>query len=187
MKKCLVALSVAALLGLSVTARAQVDENTTLVLTSVAYTYAKADGVDNSLKGAAFVLVWEQVTWDRQMSIGFGGSYGTSWFDRGVDRTSFRRIPFYATFKGLIGPPKYTGYIGIGVGATIDRLEVTGVDGIEMRKDEANFSLLVPLGIYLAPNPKVGFNFNVSYMWANTGTLENNSMFAFAFGVAFLM
>jgi len=120
------------------------------------------------------------------MSIGFGGGYYSSWFDRSSDQFSYNRLPFFATFKGLFGPPNYTGYLGVGVGATIDRLEVTGNAGIEERRTEANFALLVPLGIYIAPNPKVGFNFNISYMYSNTHMLQNNSFFAFCFGIVFL-
>jgi hypothetical protein len=96
-------------------------------------------------------------------------------------------MPFYALFKGLFGPPKYTGYIGVGLGATIDRLEVNGDDDEGRRRDSAQFALLVPAGVYLAPNPKVGFNFNASWSYSNTDFLENGSNWAFAFGVVFIL
>jgi len=187
MKRLFVVACVTVLVGLAGSAGAQVQEHTSMVLTTIGYTYAQTENYDQDLKGAGFSIVWEQVTWDRQMSIGFGGGYSSSWFDRASDNFSFSRLPFYATFKGLFGPPEYTGYLGVGIGATIDRIEVTGDDGIEERRTEAPFSFIVPLGIYLAPNPKVGFNFNVTYQFSNTDLLKNNSMLIFGFGVMFLM
>lgn len=166
---------------------AQIDAQSTMLITSAAYTYAQPQNFDESLKGAGFSIIWEQVTWDRQMSIGFGGGYGASWFDRADDHYSFQRMPFYALFKGLFGPPKYTGYVGVGLGASIDRLEFTGENGVEQRKTQAPFSLLVPVGLYLAPNPKVGFNFSVSWAYSNTDFLKNGSFWAFSFGVLFLL
>jgi hypothetical protein len=187
MKKRLAALCVMALLAWSATADAQVEQNTSLLLTNVAYTYAQWANGGETLNGAGFALVWEQVTWDRQMSIGFGGGYNSSWFNRADDNFSYKRLPFYAMFKGLFGPPKYTGYLGVGLGATIDRVEINRRDGTPERHDEAAFSILVPLGIYMAPNPKVGFNLNVSYMYSNTDYLKNKSFFIFGFGIVFLM
>jgi hypothetical protein len=179
-------LLLAASIALASTAYAQIEQQTAIVNTSVCYTYAKwADGGE-TLDGAGFGIMWEQVTWDRQLSIGFGGGYNSSWFDRASDQFSFRRLPFYATFKGLFGPPKYTGYLGLGLGATIDRVEITGPGGTTNENTESAFSILVPLGIFIAPNPKVGFNFSVSYMYSNTDYLENKSFFIFAFGISFL-
>lgn len=187
MKRLIPVIGILVIVGSAVTSEAQLDPNTGMVITSGAYTYAQPNDFDESLNGAGFFISWEQVTWDRNMSIGFGGGYGTSWFDRSSDRFSFRRMPFYALFKGLFGPPKYTGYIGVGLGASIDRLEVSGDDGIEQRRDSAQFSLLVPAGMYLVPNPKVGFNFNVSWSYSNTDFLKNGSFWAFAFGVVFVL
>lgn len=175
------------LAGWSATLQAQITPNTGMLLTNISYTYAQPQNFDESLKGAAFSLIWEQVTWDRQMSIGFGGGYGSSWFDRSDDQYSFTRIPFYAIFKGLFGPPQYTGYIGVGLGASIDRLEVTGSNGVERRETSAPFSFIVPLGIYIVPNPKVGFNFSASYTWSNTDFLNNGSFWAGTFGLVFLL
>jgi hypothetical protein len=175
------------LAGWSATLQAQIGPNTGMLVTSISYTYAKSENFDESLKGAAFSLVWEQVTWDRQMSIGFGGAYSSSWFERSVNQYSFTRIPFYAIFKGLFGPPNYQGYLGVGLGASIDRLEVTGENGIERRETKAPFSFIIPLGIYIVPNPKVGFNFSASYTWSNTDFLESGSFWAGTFGLVFLL
>ena len=169
------------------TSHAQLTGSTGMLVTNVSYTYAKSKQFGETLNGAGFSLIWEQVTWDRQMSIGFGGGYGSSWFDRADDQHSFTRIPFYAIFKGLIGPPEFNGYLGVGLGATIDRIEITGPNGIESRKTQAPFSFIIPLGIYIVPNPKVGFNFSVSYTWSNTDYLENNAMWAGTFGLVFLL
>jgi len=187
MRRLFLVISFLMVVGWAASSHAQIEPQSTLLVTSVSYTYAQPENFDESLNGAGFSLVWEQVTWDRQMSIGFGGGYFASWFDRSVDRASFSRIPFYAIFKGLFGPPKYTGYIGIGLGATVDRLEVTDEDGIEQRRTQAPFSILVPVGVYLVPNPKVGFNFSASWSYSNTDFLKNNSYWAFTFGVLFLM
>jgi len=187
MKKWFMILVLVTIAGWTASSHAQIDPQSTLLVTSAAYTYAQPENFDESLKGAGFFIMWEQVTWDRQMSIGFGGGYSTSWFDRASDNFSFRRIPFYAMFKGLFGPPKYTGYIGVGLGASIDRLEVSGEDGVEREKHQAPFSVAVPLGMYLVPNPKVGFNFNVSWSYTNTDFLKNGSFWAFGFGVVFLL
>jgi hypothetical protein len=187
MRRLFLVISCLTVVGWAASSQAQLDPQSSILVTSVSYTYAQPENFDESLKGAGFSLVWEQVTWDRQMSIGFGGGYFASWFDRGDDSHSFSRIPFYAIFKGLFGPPKYTGYIGIGPGATIDRLEVTGQNGIEQRRTEAQFSLLVPVGVYLVPNPKVGFNFAASWAYSNSDFLKNNSYWAFTFGVLFLL
>jgi hypothetical protein len=64
---------------------------------------------------------------------------------------------------------------------------VTGEDGVEQSRDQAPFSLMVPVGMYLVPNPKVGFNFNVSWSYSNTDFLKNGSFWAFGFGVLFLL
>jgi hypothetical protein len=187
MKRWTIVLCLLAVTGWAASSHAQLDPQSTVLLTTASYTYAQSQEFEQDLKGAGFSIVWEQVTWDRQMSIGFGGGYGVSWFDRSDDRFSFRRMPFYAVFKGLFGPPKYTGYVGVGLGASIDRLEVTGDDGVEKRKDSAPFSVLVPVGMYLVPNPKVGFNFNLSWSYSNTDFLKNGSFWAFGFGVLFLL
>jgi hypothetical protein len=187
MKRLLAAVCVIASLVWSASAEAQVEAGSSLLLTNVAYTYAKWGDGGETLNGAGFALVWEQVTWDRNMSIGFGGGYNSSWFDRASDNFSFKRLPIYATFKGLFGPPDFTGYLGVGIGAAIDRVEINRSSGTTTRRDAAAFSLMVPLGIYIVPNPKVGFNFNVSYMYSNTDYLKNESFFAFGFGIVFLM
>jgi hypothetical protein len=172
---------------MSAPSSAQLDPQSSFLLTNISYTYAEAEGFDESLNGAGFSLVWEQITWDRQMSIGFGGGYFASWFDRSDDNYSFSSIPFFAMFKGLFGPPKYTGYVGIGPGATITTLEVAGQQGVERKRTEAQFSILVPVGIYLVPNPKVGFNFSASWTYSNNDFIKNNSVWGFTFGVLFLL
>jgi hypothetical protein len=187
MKRWTVVICLLASLGWAATSHAQLEPQSTMLITTAAYTYAEPQNFDQSLKGAGFSIAWEQVTWDRQMSIGFGGGYGVSWFDRSNDRFSFRRMPFYALFKGLFGPPKYTGYVGVGLGASLDRLEFNADDGTQRSEESAPFSLMVPVGMYLVPNPKVGFNFNVSWSYSNTDFLKNGSFWAFGFGVLFLM
>jgi len=175
-----------ATLAFVTTVSAQIDPQTSIVTANVGYSYATWANGGETLNGAGFSLLWEQVTWDRQMSIGFGGGYNSSWFDRSSDQFSYQRLPFYAMFKGLFGPPKYTGYLGLGLGATIDRIEITSPGDVTEQRTASAFSILVPLGIYIAPNPKVGFNINISYMYANTDYLENDSFFIFGFGISFL-
>ena len=175
-----------AIAGGATVSHAQVEPQSSLVSTMIFYTYAQPQEGDETLKGAGLGLMWEQVTWDRQMSIGFGASYSSSWFDRASDQFSYYRLPMYAMFKFLFGSPTYTGYIGAGLGASIDRIEVTGDDGIQQSKTQAPFSVAVPLGIFIAPNPKVGFNFNVTWSWSDSNFLENGSFWAFGFGVTFI-
>jgi opacity protein-like surface antigen len=186
MKHFLFVVTLVALVGGAVVSQAQIEPQSSLVNTMVYYTYAQPSEGDETLKGAGLGLMWEQVTWDRQMSIGFGAGYSSSWFDRSSDQFSYYRLPMMAMFKALFGPPKYTGYIGAGLGASIDRLEISSEDGTTRTKTDSPFSIAVPLGIYIAPNPKVGFNFNVTWQWSDSQYLANGSFWMFGFGITFI-
>jgi hypothetical protein len=185
MKRWLYLLCIAAILVPAAVSHAQITENSALVITNVVFTYAKDKEFDKGLNGYGLSLIWEQVTWDRKMSIGFGGAYEATQFDRATDQVSYRRMPFYAMFKGLFGSPEYTGYVGAGLGAVISRREITG-DEIDERKSGAGFSIAVPVGIYLAPNPKVGFNFNYTLTWSDTDFFDSGIVHAFSIGIVFL-
>jgi hypothetical protein len=184
MKRWLILLCITAIL-VPAASNAQIHENSALVITNVVFTYAKAKNYGESLNGYGFSLMWEQVTWDRQMSIGFGGGYEATQFDQAADQISYRRMPFYAMFKALFGSPKYTGYIGAGLGAVISRQEISG-ENIDQRTSGAGFSVAVPLGLYLAPNPKVGFNINYTFTWSDTDFFEDGIVHAISIGIVFL-